>query len=88
MDTQFDISEVLQSGKIENELDFRKTLIADRKLRMLTKKGIKYKAVARSKVWFFRNTFNATITLLFQHSDSQFTTKANPNGFYERTPFP
>jgi hypothetical protein len=59
MNTQFDISEVLQSGKIENELDFERVLITDRKLRMLTKEDVKYKAVARSKVRFFKNAFFA-----------------------------
>jgi hypothetical protein len=87
MNTQFDISEVLQSGKIENELDFERVLITDRKLRMLTKEDINYKAVARSKVRFFKNAFNATTTLLLQRSDSQLTIKANRTDFINEPRF-
>jgi hypothetical protein len=87
MNTQFDISEILQSGKIENELGFERALIADRKLRMLTKEDVKYEAVVHSKVWFFRNAFNATTTLLLQRSDSQFTTKGNPTDFINEPRF-
>jgi hypothetical protein len=87
MNTQFDISEVLQSGKIENELDFERVLITDRKLRMLTKEDVKYKAVARSKVRFFKNAFNATTTLLLQRSDSQLTIKANRTDFINEPRF-
>jgi|GEM_PF-1635031 hypothetical protein len=87
MNTQFDISEVLQSGKIENELDFERVLITDRKLRMLTKEDINYKAVARSKVRFFKNAFNATTTLLLQRSNSQLTIKANRTDFINEPRF-
>jgi hypothetical protein len=87
MNTQFDISEVLQSGKIENELDFERVLITDRKLRMLTKEDVKYKAVARSRVRFFKNAFNATTTLLLQRSDSQLTIKANRTDFINEPRF-
>ena len=35
MNTQFDIEKVLNSGKIRNELEYERALIADRKLRIL-----------------------------------------------------
>ena len=41
MKTQFDIKEVLALGKIRNELDYEKALIADRKLRVLAKEDPK-----------------------------------------------
>ncbi|MCH7535985.1 MAG: transcriptional regulator, partial [Bacteroidetes bacterium] len=47
MKTQFDINEVLESGKIQNELQFERALIADRKLRVLAKKDSKLKAVRK-----------------------------------------
>lgn len=37
MNTQFDIAELIENGKILNELDFERALIADRKLRVLSK---------------------------------------------------
>jgi len=47
METQFDISQLIESGKIQNELDFEKALIADRKLRMLSKEYPKFKALRK-----------------------------------------
>ena len=47
MKTQFDISELIKVGKIQNELDFERVLIADRKLRVLSKKEPKYKTVRK-----------------------------------------
>ncbi|WP_299672940.1 helix-turn-helix transcriptional regulator [uncultured Polaribacter sp.] len=49
MKTQIDISKLLEIGKIQNELDFESALIADRKLRMLSKENSKYK-VTRKKL--------------------------------------
>lgn len=43
MTTQFDISELIESKKIENELDFERALIAERKLRILSKEDPKFK---------------------------------------------
>jgi hypothetical protein len=37
MDTQFDIEQVLALGKLSNELDYERAIIADRKLRVLAK---------------------------------------------------
>ena len=45
MNTQFDISEILEAGKIENELDFERALIADRKLRILSKENPQFKTI-------------------------------------------
>ena len=47
MKTQFDISELIKVGKIQNELDFERVLIADRKLRVISKKEPKYKTVRK-----------------------------------------
>jgi transcriptional regulator with XRE-family HTH domain len=44
MKTQCDISQLIESGKIQNELDFERALIADRKLRVLAKENPKFKA--------------------------------------------
>ena len=44
MKTQFDISQLIESGKIQNKLDFERALIADRKLRVLAKENPKFKA--------------------------------------------
>lgn len=49
MQTDFDINKVIKSGKIQNELDFEKALIADRKLRVLSKENPEYRSV-RSKL--------------------------------------
>lgn len=47
MKTQFDISELINSGIITNELDFERALIADRKLRVLSKENPTLKAVRK-----------------------------------------
>ncbi len=47
MKTQFDISKLIEAGKIQNELDFERALIADRKLRVLSKENPKYKSVRK-----------------------------------------
>jgi transcriptional regulator with XRE-family HTH domain len=47
MKTQFDIEEILELGEIQNELDFERALIADRKLRVLSKENSKYKTLRR-----------------------------------------
>ncbi len=39
MKTQFDISQLIKTGKILNELNFERALIADRKLRILSKEN-------------------------------------------------
>lgn len=47
MKTPLDISQLIKIGKIENELDFERALIADRKLRILAKENIKFKSVRK-----------------------------------------
>lgn len=47
MKKQFDISKLIKGGKIQNELDFERVLIADRKLRILSKEEPKYKTVRK-----------------------------------------
>src|SRR5690606_22404061 len=47
MEIQFDISELIENGKITNELDFERALIADRKLRVLSKEDPKFKPVRK-----------------------------------------
>ena len=44
---QLGISKLLEFGKIQNELDFEKALIADRKLRVLSKEDSKYKVIRK-----------------------------------------
>lgn len=48
MKTQFDISEIIKKGKIANELDFERAMIADRKLRVLSKENPAFKSVRKS----------------------------------------
>ncbi|MGB3343256.1 MAG: helix-turn-helix transcriptional regulator [Aequorivita sp.] len=47
MKTQFDISQLIETGKIQNELEFERALIADRKLRVLSKENPKFKSVRK-----------------------------------------
>lgn len=47
MKTQFDISELIENGKIRNELDFERAMIADRKLRVLSKENPKFRSVRK-----------------------------------------
>src|SRR5690606_32450598 len=47
MKTQLDISKLLEIGKIQNELDFERALIADRKLRVLSKEDSKNKVIRK-----------------------------------------
>lgn len=48
MKTQLDISKLLETGKIRDELDFERALIADRKLRVLSKENSKYKVIRKN----------------------------------------
>lgn len=45
MNTQFDIEEVLAEGRISNELDYERALVADRRLRVLSKDNPKLKGL-------------------------------------------
>ena len=47
MKTQFDISQLLEAGKIQNELDFERAMIVDRKLRVLSKENPEFKSVRK-----------------------------------------
>ena len=47
MKTQLDVSNLLKIGKIQNELDFERALIADRKLRVLSKEDVRYKVIRK-----------------------------------------
>ena len=47
MKTQFNISQLIETGEIQNELDFERALIADRKLRVLSKENPKFKTTRR-----------------------------------------
>ena len=47
MKTQLDILKLLETGKIQNELDFERALIADRILRVLSKEDSKYKVIRK-----------------------------------------
>jgi antitoxin component HigA of HigAB toxin-antitoxin module len=45
MKTHFDVNKVIEPGKIQNELDFERALILDRKLKLLAKENSDYKLV-------------------------------------------
>ena len=47
MKTQFDILELIKLGEIKNELDLERALIADRKLRVLSKENPKFKTLRK-----------------------------------------
>lgn len=47
MKTQFDIEKFIDKGKIQDELDFERALIAERKLRVLSKENPKLKTVRK-----------------------------------------
>ena len=47
METQFDLSELIENGKILNELDYERAMIADRKLRVLSKENPKFQPVRK-----------------------------------------
>ncbi len=47
MQTQFDISELIEAGGIKNEFDFERAMIADRKLRVLSKEHPKFRSVRK-----------------------------------------
>ncbi|MEK6152163.1 transcriptional regulator [Flavobacteriaceae bacterium 3-367] len=47
MKTQFDIEQVLEEGRLRNELDYERALIADRKLRVLCKENFRLKPVRK-----------------------------------------
>ena len=47
MKTQLNINELLDLGKINNELDFERALVADRKLRVLSKNNPSYKSLRK-----------------------------------------
>ena len=49
MRTHFDIETIVESGAITNELDYERALIADRKLRLLSKESLYFKEL-RSKL--------------------------------------
>lgn len=45
MKTHFDIEELVKSGSINNELDYQRALLADRKLRLLSKEDSQFKTL-------------------------------------------
>ncbi len=47
MKTQFDIEKVLEAGKLQNELEYERALIADRKLRVLCKENYRLKPLRK-----------------------------------------
>jgi antitoxin component HigA of HigAB toxin-antitoxin module len=49
MKTHFDIEKLVESGAITNELDFERALVADRKLRLLSKENVQF-SVLREKL--------------------------------------
>ncbi len=66
METQFDIEKVLKKGKIQSELDYERSLIADRKLRVLCKENSRLKPV-RKKLRY----------LIAHYEDKNWSSKAN-----------
>lgn len=47
MKTQFDIEKVIEAGKLDNELEYERALIADRKLRILAKDNSRLKPIRK-----------------------------------------
>ena len=47
MKTQFNIEKVLEFGKLRNELEYERALIADRKLRILSKENYRLKPLRK-----------------------------------------
>lgn len=47
MKTHFDIEQIIKKGKIENELDLERALIADRQLRLLAKEDTSFVSVRK-----------------------------------------
>ncbi len=47
MDTQFDIEKVFTIGRLTNELEYERALIADRKLRVLSKENSRLKPIRK-----------------------------------------
>ena len=47
MKTQFDIEKVLEAGKLQTELEYERALIADRKLRVLSKENYRLKPLRK-----------------------------------------
>ncbi len=47
MKTHFDIEKLVKYGRIENELDYERALIADRKLRILAKENTHFKELRK-----------------------------------------
>lgn len=45
MKTHFDIEKLVENGSITNELDYERALVADRKLRLLSKKNAHFKTM-------------------------------------------
>ncbi len=48
MKNQFDIEKLIETGKIQNELEFERALIADRKLRVLAKENPKFNSIRKA----------------------------------------
>jgi antitoxin component HigA of HigAB toxin-antitoxin module len=48
MKSQFDIEAVLKAGKISSELEYERSMIADRKLRLLSKNSPKLKSIRKA----------------------------------------
>ena len=47
MKTHFDIEQIIKKGKIDNELDLERALIADRQLRLLAKEDTSFVSVRK-----------------------------------------
>lgn len=47
MKTDFDIEKLVEKGSITNELDYERAMIADRKLRLLSKENSHFKSIRR-----------------------------------------
>ncbi len=45
MKTHFDIEKIVQKGTITNGLDYERALVADKKLRLLAKESLHFKAL-------------------------------------------
>jgi hypothetical protein len=71
MKTQFDISKLLEIGVIQNELDFERALIADRKLRVLSKEDSKYKVIRKKLRGLIENYENKNWSFSSRMTDKE-----------------
>lgn len=77
MEKQFDIEKVIAQGSIDNDLELERSMVAERKLRLLAKENNYFRELRKklrkiieeyeSKAWVDRNTITEEIIALSDH---------------------